>query len=269
MSQEIEYSEGGAGFEGLSFFTVRSQALRGRADMTLFIPREAREKRNVPFIILLHGAHGSHWNWSVRAGAHRTAHKLMKQEALPPLVLAMPSDGLWGDGTGYLTLERQDFEQWIVEEVPNAARGATACVSVRSLTFLCGLSMGGFGAMRIGAKYPEKYRGISAHSSITHVNQMSKYVAEDPAQFGARPEDYGVLETMLRRRDSLPPIRFDCGLDDPLLEYNRQLHRDLEANGIAHDYHEFPGGHDWAYWARHVEDSFRFFGKILAESKRA
>jgi len=263
VSENLEFSDGGPAFEGLSFFTVRSQALHGRADMTLFIAPEARGQRNVPLVLLLHGAHGSHWSWTVRAGAHRLAQKLIREGKLPPLVLAMPSDGMWGDGSGYLTHQNQDFEKWIVADVPAAVRGATACVSLDSPVFIGGLSMGGFGALRIGAKYPKKYRGISAHSSITHVKQMTKYVAEDPTLFGVPEDDYSVLEAMRRNRDALPPIRFDCGLEDPLLEYNQQLHRDLEGKGIAHRYEEYPGGHDWIYWTAHLQDSLRFFGQIL------
>jgi putative tributyrin esterase len=149
-----------------------------------------------------------------------------------------------------------------------SGRAAAACLSADSPLFLCGLSMGGFGALRIGAKYPGRYRGLSAHSSITHFEQMKMYVEEDASRFGAAAQNYSVLETMLRHRAALPPMRFDCGIEDALLEYNRQLHRDLDAHGIAHRYDEFPGGHDWIYWAAHVEDSLRFFGEILAGQKQ-
>jgi len=268
MPENLEFPATGPLFEGLSFLTVKSRALRGRADISLFVPAQARGLRDVPLVILLHGADGSRWNWPVTGGAHRTAQQLIAQGLIPPLVLAMPSDGLWGDGSGYLPHADQDFEKWIVEDVPLAARAAAACLSADSPLFLCGLSMGGFGALRIGAKYPSRYRGLSAHSSITHFDQMMKYVEEDAGSFGVATQDYSVLDTMLRNRAALPPIRFDCGLEDALLEHNRQLHRDLDAHGIAHRYEEFLGGHDWGYWAAHVEDSLRFFGETLAAQKR-
>jgi putative tributyrin esterase len=268
MSQHLEFWEGGPHFEGLSFLTVKSRALRGRADVTLYVPEQARALRDVPLVILLHGAYGSHWNWSVMGGAHRTAQRLIGRGQIPPLALAMPSDGLWGDGSGYLPHAEQNFEKWIAEDVPHWARAAAACLSADSPLFLCGLSMGGFGALRIGAKYPAGYRGLSAHSSITHFDQMKMYVEEDAGRFGAPAQDYSVLETMLRNRAALPPFRFDCGVGDPLLKHNRQLHLDLEAQGIAHHYEEFPGGHDWNYWAAHVEDSLRFFGGILAAQNK-
>ena len=268
VSKNLELSEDGPLLDGLSFLTVKSRSLRGRADITLFVPEQARGLRNVPLVILLHGVHGSHWAWSIKGGAHRTAQRLINQGRIPPLVLAMPSDGLRGDGSGYLPFPNQNIEKWIVEDVPRAVARGAACLSGKSPLFLCGLSMGGFGALRIGAKYPALYRGISGHSSVTHFEQMLKFVEKGLA-LHTPAQDCSVLEAMLRHRATLPPIRFDCGTEDSLLKHNRQLHRDLEAHGIAHHYEEFPGGHDWNYWSAHLEDSLRFFREILTAPKRS
>src|SRR5665213_2781141 len=131
--------------------TVKSDALRGRADMTLFAPSEIKDAKNVPLVILLHGACGSHWNWTVKGDAHRTAQRLISSGEIPPVALAMPSDGHWGNGSGYIPHPAQDFEKWILEEVPSAAAAALPCLSNQSPLFMAGLSMGGFGALRIGA----------------------------------------------------------------------------------------------------------------------
>jgi putative tributyrin esterase len=252
---------------GLGFLTVKSRALRGRADVTFFVSPSTAGRQDVPLILLLHGAYGSHWNWALLGRAHLTAQSLIDTGILPPCVLAMPSDGLWGDGSGYLTHATHDFERWIAEEVPAAARGAAACLSPQSPLFLCGLSMGGFGALRIGAKFPALFAGLSAHSAITQFEQLLRYVDEKAEQFGLKPEDVSVLDAMLRNRAVLPPFRFDCGAKDPLMRPNRQLHEDLLAHGIAHEFAEFPGAHDWVYWTARLVDSLQFFGKILKSNK--
>jgi enterochelin esterase-like enzyme len=69
---------------------------------------------------------------------------------------------------------------------------------------------------------------------------------------------------MLRSRDRLPPVRFDCGREDVLLEGNRRLHEALVAAGVPHVYEEFSGGHTWPYWTEHLEDSLLFFERCLA-----
>jgi putative tributyrin esterase len=63
--------------------------------------------------------------------------------------------------------------------------------------------------------------------------------------------------------DMLPPLRFDCGTEDPLLEPNRALHMALTELCVPHVYEEFPGGHDWQYWAEHVRRTLAFCKHIL------
>ena len=252
--------------EGLLPVTFKSPSLKARADMTLFIPDGIDGEQNVPVVLLLHGVYGSHWAWSQKGGAHRTAARLIKEQVIPPMILAMPSDGLWGDGSGYLKHPHADFERYIVDDVPAcvATVAPDGTVTAESPLFIAGLSMGGFGALRLGAKYAQRFRGISAHSSITHFSQMGSFIEEPLALYGPPPvSEQSVLSAMEANRAHLPPIRFDCGVDDKLIEHNRTLHRDLERLGIPHIYEEFPGAHEWSYWEKHLEDSLRFFGQNL------
>jgi tetratricopeptide (TPR) repeat protein len=71
------------------------------------------------------------------------------------------------------------------------------------------------------------------------------------------------LAALVRSRGNLPPIRFDCGTEDFLIEPNRELHRGLTAAGIPHRYEEFAGAHTWDYWEQHLPRSLRFFAAQL------
>ncbi len=261
----LEVSDPRFEFDGLRFITVKSRALQNRADLTLFVPETTRSARSLPLVILLHGVYGSHWAWALKGGAHRTARRLMDSGLIPPMVLAMPSDGLWGDGSGYLPRPEGNFEQWIADEIPRVLAESTEMVDSASPRFICGLSMGGFGALRLGAKFGPLFQGISAHSSITHLEQMRTFAEESWDLASYVEEDISIIRTMLKHRGNLPSLRFDCGVDDPLIEPNRALHRDMEQSGIPHQYKEFPGAHNWLYWENHLEDSLRFFATILGE----
>lgn len=283
----IEISEPRFEIDGLRFVTVKSPALGQRADLTLFVPPQAAGLRDVPVVILLHGIYGSHWAWALKGGAHRTAARMIAAGELPPLVLAMPSDGLWGDGSCYVPhappiaparapvlhdalevpspaeVKAPDFERWIVEEVPAAVNAAAPMTSAQSPLFIVGLSMGGFGALRLGAKHPHRFSAMSGHSSVTHTEQLKFGVEEGVGSYSRDEEDRSVFVAMRRSAGELPPFRFDCGTEDFLLEHNRRLHADLEAAGIPHVYQEFAGGHTWSYWEEHVADSLTFFGDVL------
>jgi putative tributyrin esterase len=260
----IEQSDPGITPEGLRFVTVKSVALGGRADITLYVPPEAETApRPLPIVMLLHGVYGSHWAWALKGAAHRTAQRLIAAGDIPPMVLAMPSDGLAGDGSGYVPHATRDFERWILDEVPAAtAEACSACVP-DSPAAIIGLSMGGFAALRLAGKYPRRVAAVAAHSAVTEASQLDALIEETRAGWSAAPEDTSVLAAITRAEAPLPPIRFDCGREDMFLDANRRLHAELDTAGVAHTYLEQPGGHDWEYWRTHVEQSLIFIGNCL------
>ncbi|OYU73276.1 MAG: hypothetical protein CFE32_21385, partial [Alphaproteobacteria bacterium PA3] len=89
---------------------------------------------------------------------------------------------------------------------------------------------------------------------------LDALMAETRSDWSKTPEDTSLLQALCNADSPLPPLRFDCGRDDPFIEANRQLHADLQSAGIAHAYAEHAGGHGWGYWAQHLEDTLRFFG---------
>ncbi|QMW05813.1 alpha/beta hydrolase [Spirosoma foliorum] len=264
----IELSNPAYEQDGLRSITVKTPNLKGRGDLTVWLPGpDLIGNEPLPLVILLHGVYGSHWAWSLKGGAHRTAERLIREGRIRPMMLAMPSDGLWGDGSGYLPHNSSDFERWIVDDVPQAAAAALPpdqAAIFPSQLFIAGLSMGGFGALRLAAKYPERFKAVCGMSSITHVDQLPLFVEEPLSSYRqANSVDESVLDLMVQNRAKLPPIRFDCGTNDLLIEHNRILHRGLSEQGIAHQYVEYPGGHEWPYWEEHLADALLFFASTV------
>lgn len=259
----VELSDPAFEQESLRLATVRSPALGRRADVSFWVPPAQPIST---LLILLHGVYGSHWVWSQKASVHRTAQTMLDLGEIGRMVIAMPSDGLNRDGSAYLTWpgaeasEAEDVERWIVEEVPALARMAAPALRPDAKIAIAGLSMGGYGALRLGAKYANRFSGISAHSSITRIEEMQAFV-EDPISdyltCGSAAE-LSPLHWLETHRDILPPLRFDCGTHDPLIEGNRNLHQALEQRKIPHEYSEFPGGHEWSYWQQHISETLRF-----------
>ena len=255
--------------DGLRLLTITTPRLRGRGDIAVYVPPSARGVSAVPLVVLLHGVYGSHWGWAWRGGAHRTAARLIAAGKIPPMILAMPSDGLWGEGSAYVPQPTRDFERWIVDDVPATVALAESAVTAASPIFIAGLSMGGFGALSLAAKYPKRFAGASGHSSATHIDQLDR--VRTPGMEGIETaSSHRSLKDLLRRTGAaLPPFRFDCGTEDFLLAENRALHADLTTAGIPHGYTEFPGGHEWPYWEEHLADSLKFFAGILAARGQA
>ena len=255
---------------GLQCVTVKSSALKQRADVTIFLPAEFGHLRHLPIVTLLHGVYGSHWSWAYQGGAHLLAAELMQQGQISPMVLAMPSDGLWGDGSGYVAHThahlQQNFEKWIVEEVPEIAAQTCPSCSQQSKHFIAGLSMGGFAALRLAGIYPDRYQAASGHSALTEISQLDALIEESREEWSRDATSSSVLEALKSAQGKLPALRFDCGQSDIFLKDNQQLHQSLLELGIAHEYEEFEGGHEWPYWRTHLADSLRFFSRTLKQS---
>ena len=259
MFRTIEISSPEFERNNLRFITVKTPNLKGRGDICVFVP-PGNDLSGLPLIILLHGVYGSAWAWAFKGGVHVTAMEMIKRNEIKPMAIAMPSDGLWGDGSGYLAHDGYNFEKWIVDDVPEAVMESIPAVNEESKLFIGGLSMGGFGALRLGAKYGGKFHAVSAHSAITEITDMPGFVEEDISHFKqSEAHEESVLSTIQKNRDQLPAIRFDCGTEDPLVHQNRSLHQCLIDENIQHEYYEFTGGHEWPYWQEHIRKSLWFF----------
>src|SRR5688572_4438426 len=122
--------------DNLRHITIRTKNLPGRGDMTVYAP-PMKNLMDLPIVILLHGVYGSSWCWPLKAGVHLIAQKMIEQGMIKPMVLVMPSDGLWRDGSAFLShKDGYDYERWIVEDVPDAVRQEINVTSPKSHLFI-------------------------------------------------------------------------------------------------------------------------------------
>jgi len=166
-------------------------------------------------------------------------------------LVVLPDGGLsfW---LNYSAHER--YEDFLIQDLPEhlhrtfPVRAGKAAIG--------GLSMGGFGALRLALKYPDRFASVWAHSGALWpaevIAQRFGGVLADPKE----ADIYHLVEQVDPSR--LPAIAFDCGTEDFLIEQNRQFHSFLEARGIPHIYKEHPGGHTWDYWDAHVREALAF-----------
>jgi S-formylglutathione hydrolase FrmB len=149
---------------------------------------------------------------------------------------------------------------------------------------ITGVSMGGYGALRFALRYPNLFVAVSAHSpalietlpNIKVSRDQATAVAEVLGKAFGSPVDAAFWQrespfTIVK--DGPRPvglqIYFDCGTDDEFgfNKGNEQFHELLTARGMPHEFHLYPGGHDWDYFAEHLPASFEFqshaFGLLL------
>ncbi|GAB3503251.1 alpha/beta hydrolase [Emticicia fontis] len=263
----IEISDPTYEFDNLRWVTVKSKALKKRADVSLFIPKNIAPEAIKGIVILLHGVYGSHWAWSLKGGIHKTTQSLINEEKIEPMLLIMPSDGLFGDGSGYLPHHTENYEDWIVADLKDLIYEIHPELKPDLPLFITGLSMGGYGAMRLGAKYPQVFKSFSGLSSITEFSQLKQFLENEDDTILKKSvlAEESTLQWLLANKSQLPLFRFDCGKDDILIEANRKLHQDLLENCIPHIYEEYNGTHEWPYWEEHIVDTLVFFNNLIKQ----
>lgn len=252
----------------LRFVTVKSEYLKGRGDCTFFVPpQEKKIKRNIPVVILLHGVYGSHWAWTYNINVHNIALQLIGAGKIEPMILVMPSDGLSGDGSGYFNHGDRNVEKWIIKDVVDLVREVVPQNTLDFPLFIGGLSMGGYGALRLMAKYPTMFNGASGLSSITCLKDLLPFLAAgEQSYFRKNFKEEDLISYLKKNRKKLPPFRFDCGYDDELFGSNKILHQQLEKEGIPHVFEEFKGGHSNEYWNQNIGKTLLYFNELATGS---
>ena len=198
-------------------------------------------------LYLLHGLLGNYTDW-----VHGTRVQRWAQEH--DLAVVMPS----ADNSFYVNTAapRNDYGKFIGEELVNVTRMMFPLSDKKEDTFIAGLSMGGYGAMRNGLKYSDTFSHIASFSGALHIADEkgihpgwgTQLLQNDPDSNPAT-----LLTDLKKAGKPIPKIYISCGMDDELLPASRH-YRDLcEAAGADVTYIEEPGyGHEWDFWAKHV-----------------
>ncbi len=216
-----------------------------------------------PVLYLLHGLSDDYTIWLRRTSVERYVQNL-------PLIVVMP-DG----GRGFYSDAEQGYayKTALAEELVDRIDRTFPTKADRTGRAVAGLSMGGYGALRFALAYPERFcAAVSLSGAVGWghggTNRDGKpYAAEWRRIFGDTPDggpcDLYALAQKAKNVATLPALRVDCGVDDFLIEANREFHTYLDSIGVPHEYDEFPGRHDWAYWDEHIGDALRFLSPYL------
>jgi S-formylglutathione hydrolase FrmB len=255
---------------------IRSQAMNRTLKAAVVLP-ESYQKTDKPFpvLYLLHGGSGGFRDWLTKVPDPTLLHRMADQYNV---IIVTPD----GDPTSYYfdspLIKTSQFETFISKEVVEKVDKNYRTVADKKGRVIAGLSMGGHGAMYISSRHPELYAAAGSMSGVMNINTASWKVPADfaksraenfakligPPQSGENPyPGYTMVTLADRLKTNGLALIFDIGVDDFLINGNRDLHQQLLANGTPHDYIERPGGHTWGYWENALPYQLLFFSKVL------
>lgn len=224
--------------------------------------KEEREQKPFQTLYLLHGFHGYCADWLTETNIKALAERRN-------LAVIMPS----GDNKYYVdnAVTGEKYGEFIGKELVSVTRKLFRLSDKREDTFIAGLSMGGYGALRNGLKYHDTFSRIAGLSSGLILDWVYESTDQHPditrrrsyyeTLFGnldclkGSDMDYKAQIGQLKEeRADIPEIYMVCGTEDFLLEENRDYAEFLKNQKVSHVYEEYPGCHEWSFWAEHIKN---------------
>jgi putative tributyrin esterase len=251
----------------MAFATIsyHSRSLNKASSFNIVFPDDPEIPRPWAVFYLLHGLSDDHTIWMRRTSIERYVQGF-------PLVVVMPDGGrCWYTNA----LEGYAYEDDLIKDVVGLVDRTFPVRTERSGRAIGGLSMGGYGALKLGVKHHDLFASVNSHSGavgmLRNTDSAKSLSPEFERIFGRSPKDgpedpFALVEKVDHGR--LPALRLDCGTGDFLLGQNRAFHAHLESLHIPHEYEEFQGGHDWSYWDKHVQEAIAFHAENLGLSRK-
>lgn len=242
-------------------------------------PSYASGERRYPVVYALHGLFESGAFWERRGLAAAFAAARQRGD-LPDVIVVAPD----GANSFYVNGLAGRYEDMLVEDLVEHVEKTFRVAQGRSGRALFGVSMGGYGALRMAFKHPELFAAAAAHSAMllekvptaedgARRGQLAAFarVFGDPIAPAAwAAEDPLALAAKLDPKAS-PALYFDCGSEDRygLSVGNQELHRRLGTRGVEHEFALHPGDHGYEYVRSVIDRSTRFLGAVLRKAGAA
>ncbi|MDD2970891.1 MAG: alpha/beta hydrolase family protein [Lachnospiraceae bacterium] len=210
-----------------------------------------------PVLYLLHGAYGDYSDWLrlSKIEAYANEHKM---------IVIMPS----ASNSFYQDMEYgSDYETYMTEELPAFAQQMFPMLTDREHTFIGGLSMGGYGALKLAFDNPDKYGACISLSGALDIQGVYEDIREgrmeapflwdaifsDPERIQGSDKDLFELYKIGGEQGCIMPRIFQsCGTEDFIYHSNLGARDRLMEMGADLTYEEHPGIHDWNYWDANI-----------------
>jgi S-formylglutathione hydrolase FrmB len=228
--------------------------------------------RRYPILYFLHGL-GDNEQMFVHSGGMNLVEDLWENHSIGEFLIVTPQGG-----TSFYIDSRDGqrrYEDFFLQEFLPGIEKRYRAETGRARRGVAGISMGGYGALHLAFRHPQLFVAVAAHSAAL-LERLPSVQAQQSSQVGGltrvlsnafgSPFDasyWNENDPMhIARTANLAGLKiyFDCGSED---DYGFEtgaaaLDKLLSSRHIAHEFHLYPGGHNWEYFADHLPASLEF-----------
>lgn len=255
-------------------FKLDSKLMARKMPYRVILPvnyKTSNKKTFYPTIYLLHGLTGHFDNWADKTKLTDYAEKYNY------LIVMPEGDNGWYSDSASVPNDR--YESYIIKELIPEIDKKFRTIADKKHRAVAGLSMGGYGSIKFGLKYPEIFALVGSFSGALGAATLTeKEVGTTGTVAASILSVYGIANSQTRQANdifqiikeispakikSLPFIYLDCGTEDFLLNNNRDFADLLQEKKIPHEFRQLPGGHNWMFWDSQVQEFLELSDRFL------
>ena len=217
-----------------------------------------------PTLYLLHGMSDDHTIWQRRTSIERYAAEKGIAVVMPCVHLSWYTDMYCG----------LKYWTYISEELPAICRQFFPNMSDRREdTWAAGLSMGGYGAMKLGLRAGDTFSKVASLSGGLDIAEtVERRMISGPEYWrsifgpaegvrGSENDLFACAERLKASGKPLPDVYMWCGTSDFLYRQNVRMRDHLTKLGYPLTYRESAGNHNWLCWDEHIQDVLNWLVK--------
>ncbi len=213
------------------------------------------KKEKYPVLYLLHGLSDDHTIWSRRTSIERYVAEMGIAVVMPNVHRSFYTDMKRGG----------KYFSYVSEELPAICQSFFPISDRREDNFIAGLSMGGYGALKIAMSCPERFAAAASLSGVTDIGarrgdwqELFSWIFGDEDIHGTEHDLFHLAEKRMKTGGTRPELFQYCGTEDFLYEDNIKFRDHLRNIGYEHIYKEKPGTHCWGFWDDTIQDVLKW-----------
>lgn len=242
----------------------QSKLLKREMFYRIILPKDyqTNKKMRFPVVYLLHGRGGNYQDWT-------NLTKIEEYSFPYNFIIVMPDGGKESWYADNPNLPDEKRESYLIKELIPEIDKQYRTIPDRKSRIIAGLSMGGYGAVKFGLKYPEMFSlAGSLSGAMDAVVKTEKYqhliksVADIFGEVGSQARKENDIFRMISEASAdkikeFPFLFIDCGTEDHQFQSNRDFMSLLLEKKVPHEYRQMPGLHNWAFWDSEVQEFLR------------
>ena len=256
------FAQKGKIIESLEFKSKEGVAMK----YSVYLPADYEtSQRSYPVVYLLHGYSDDETGWVQFGEANAIADKGIADANFPPCIIIMPDGKVTWYCNSYDGKERWE-DNFVNEFIPYVEKQYRIRPK-KEFRAIAGLSMGGFGALKLSMRHPDLFAACVALSSGTFSDEEILAMPNEQYEryfggiFGNQLKSNERINEAWKANSPLHLIQtvsksdlksvkywIDCGDDDFLYKGNALLHIGLRDLDIPHEFRIRNGAHEWSYW---------------------